>query len=155
MGNENHRNDDLRTAVDKYLRANRAFGIAREFVTPSETLSPETRSPCETRLSTGGLSVFHVYVTRDCPAEHVLCLAGRILLPATMHQLILPRNFLGTCYPPSLLPPTCQTSPTTLVLADTVVPPQRKLWLLLQDTDIQSLIICFAASVSDIVHNIP
>lgn len=49
-------------------------------------------SPCETRLSTGGFSVFHVYVTRDCPAEHVLCWQGASFFP----WLCINWSFLGT-----------------------------------------------------------
>lgn len=90
--------NDLRTAADKYLRANRAFGIAREFVTHairnSRILDYSLRNSTKHRRIQRFPCIRNSRLSRG---THPL-LAGRILLPATMHQLILPRNFLGTWY---------------------------------------------------------
>lgn len=81
-------------------------------------------SPCETRLSTGGFSVFHVYVTRDCPAEHVLCWQGASFFP----WLCINWSFLGTFLAlGTTVPVTANLSnfANYVVLADTVVPLEK------------------------------
>lgn len=63
----------------------------------------------ETRLSTGGFSVFRVYVTYACPAEHVLWLALVSFFRA--HASTEPTTELSWHLVPALLlPPTCQSS---------------------------------------------
>lgn len=69
---------------------------------PRHSESPESlTSPCETRLSTGRFSVFHVYVIRDCPAEHVLCWQGTSFFPWLCINWSFLRTFLalGTTVP--------------------------------------------------------
>lgn len=63
-----------------------------------------------------------MYVTHACPAEHVLWLAGASFFRG--HASTDPSSELSWHLVPAfLLPPTCQTSPTTVALESTVVSP--------------------------------